>query len=139
MKIARQGGVFVRDLDRRNRRIVEFGAALVAIDGQSVGARDPRVLRIAVEKEFRVSVGTGGAKIAVARADAMSAGKLIGGLPGGPVGRLVPGVIPTVIAAGHDARGGGENLAELRPAIFGGAERAHGLEPKLHVVREERR
>ena len=139
MEVAGQRGLLVGNLDPLDQGIVQLGALHVAIHREPIGARNPRIVRIAVEEELGALIVGGRAQKTVPGADAMVARQLVGRFLGNSVGAVIPGAVPAVVVAGCDARSHGQNFAEQRAAIFGGAEGALGLEPELGVVGKQRR
>jgi hypothetical protein len=137
MQVRRQGRVLVRDLDWLDERIEEFGARLVAFNRLSIRAYMPRIMWIAVQKEFRYPViGSSTLKV-VPRTDAMAASKLVGRLTSNPLGDAILLFIPTVDVAGLDAADSDQDFAEFARAVGRCTKGTLRFIPELGIVRKQ--
>jgi hypothetical protein len=127
----------MRDLNRKDWRVIQRAAELVGVDGRLVGAIDARVFMVAVQEELGCAEVSRCPQVAVTCAHAMTGGPLRFRFGENPLGRGIPFVVPAVVVAGGYATDGGHDLAELTGPVAGSTEGPLGFEPELFVVGEE--
>src|ERR1700722_7193411 len=103
VEVPRKSGISVRDLDRKDRRIVKRTASSIGLNRFFVSPVNAGVFWIAVEEELWAPEGGGGTQVAVARTDAMAGGELSFGFGEDTFCSCVPLAIPAVNVAGGNA------------------------------------
>src|ERR1700733_15691667 len=138
MVIPWKGRILVRNLNRDDWWIVKSTASLVGVDRLLVRGVDARIIRVAVQEEFRVAEIGSCSQVAIPCADTMPGSSLTFSLCKHSFGGGVPLVVPTITVAGCNSVHGGHHFAKLAGAVTAGAERAFGLVPKLNIIGEKR-